>query len=326
MSGFANIWAAALVVLAPVIAGLYVYYARRDRRAVASYADAGRLGPLGLGGRGKFAYAGHLLVVAAIIAGSVAAARPIGPPDEKEPGVAGMDVIIALDVSDSMAVADTEPDRLKYAIATVSKLVDAAPGNRYGLVVFSGEPTVTCPLTNDIGAFLTILETTGFSRTGLPGTAMGEAVLTAATRFKPGALPRAVVVVTDGENTYGADPVEAARTAKSRGLKVFTIGVGTPAGGKIPVGKDFFGETTYKKDREGSVVNSSLDAAALEKIAAAGGGRSFTATDSGAVDWLSKALTVKEKKEVKGIPPGAKEYGPWFALAAFAVLTAAILL
>lgn len=326
MSPFANIWAAPLSLLALVMAGLYVYYKRRDDAARRAYADTGLLKGAGLGNRSATRYIAPSLLVAAILLGSIAAARPIGPPDKEESGTAMMDVIVALDVSDSMAVGDEMPNRLSYAKDAIANLVTAAPGNRYGLVVFSGEATVSCPVTSDHDAFLTFLDGVGFSKSGLPGTAIGEAVLTAAMRFKPGGLPRAVLVVTDGENTYGADPVEAAKSARARNMKVYTLGVGTPSGGKIPMGRDFFGGVMYKTDRQGRVVNSRLDRSTLEKVADAGGGKSFVASGSGAVGALAGTLSAKEAKEVKGIPADAKEYGPYFALAAFAALTVALAL
>jgi len=238
-----------------------------------------------------------------------------------------MDVIVTLDVSDSMAVPDMDGDsRLAFAKKTIAGLVQNAPSNRYGLVLFSGEAVVSCPLTVDHDAFLTFLDGANFSRTALPGTAIGEAVLTAVTRFKKSGLPRAVVVVSDGENTYGADPVEAAVTAAERGLKVYTLGVGTTEGGPIPMGRDFFGDVMYKKDRAGRTVNSSLDQDTLKKVASSGGGEYLDAGDSGTVKRLADDLHAERTTEVAGLPPDAMELGPYFALAAFALVTAAIVL
>ncbi len=323
---FGNSWALALTALAAALVLWYAHSFKLDREARLEFADAARLSPLGLGPAGRRALLGPAFLVAAALAASVAVTRPLGPPDEDRMGGAGMDVIIALDVSDSMAVPDAEGARLVAAKAAVEKLVRAAPSNRYGLVLFSGEAVVSCPLTVDHEAFLTFLDGAGFSRSGLPGTAVGEAILTAATRYKESGLSRAIVVASDGENTYGADPFEAAKTARESGLKVYALGVGTKEGGPIPVGRNFFGEITYKRDRMGAVVNSSLDEGTLVKITSEGGGVYFYAGDAGSIGKLAGELHAKELGEVKGVPPDAKEYGPYLAFAAFALVAAAIIL
>lgn len=326
MTAFANTPALMLALAALALVAANIYYARRDAAARAAYAETGRLSALGLGKRGRARLAVPALVAVAILLGTIAAARPVGPPDAQDKGEAGMDVVVALDVSASMAVIDELPDRLESAKNRVAELMAAAPDNRYGLVLFSGEATVSCPLTADHDALLTFLDGAGFDSVGLPGTALGEAVLTAATRFKPGELPRAVLVISDGGNTYGAEPVEAASSAMAKGMKVYALGVGGTAGGRIPVGKDFFGETIYKRDRQGRMVNSALDMRSLETMAEAGGGKAFSAATPGAVDALARELTTRTHKQVKGVPANAKEYGQYFALAAFALLAAALVL
>jgi Ca-activated chloride channel family protein len=240
--------------------------------------------------------------------------------------MAAMDVIVALDVSDRMGVADVKSNRLTSAKDFVKKLVLAAPNNRYGLVLFSGDAVITCPPTLDHDAFMTFVDDADFQRANLPGTAIGEAILTAATRFKKDELPRVVLVVTDGENTYGADPVKAAETAKQAGLKVYAAGVGTSEGGRIPGAYDFYGNVQYKKDKEGNLVVSKLDEDALNKITEAGGGRYFATSDGVSVRALAKELTSKSKKVIKDPFQGAKEYGPWFALASAALVAMAMII
>ena len=202
----------------------------------------------------------------------------------------------------------------------------AARANRYGLVLFSGEAIVTCPPTLDHDAFLTFVEDADYSRANMPGTAIGEGILTALTRFKPGELPRAVLVVSDGENTYGADPVGAARTAKEKGLKVYTAGVGTTAGGEIPFGVDFFGKQVFKKDRQGRTVVSRLDESTLREISSAGGGNYFAVSDTGSVRELARELTSKSARKAVDPYRNAKEYGPWLALVAGGLAAMVIIL
>ena len=315
-----------LLAAVPALALVYRWHSKRDEKARAAFADAGMSARLGLGNKSwKKKIAPALIMIAAAFA-AIAIARPLGPPSGDDEKTAAMDVIVAVDISDSMGVADVKPNRLTEAKEFIKKLALAAPNNRYGLVLFSGDAIITCPPTLDHDAFLTFVDDADFPRANLPGTAIGEAILTAATRFKKDELPRVVLVVTDGENTYGADPVKASETAKQAGLKVYAAGVGTSEGGRIPGSYDFYGNIQYKKDKQGNIVVSKLDEDALNKITAAGGGRYFTALDGSSVRTLAKELTSKSKKTIKDPFQGAKEYGPWFALVAAALVAMAIIL
>ncbi len=163
----------------------------------------------------------------------------------------------------------------------------------------------------------------------LPGTAIGDALITAAAKFKKSNLPRAVVVVSDGENTYGPEPLDAARAAGgagAKGLKVYTVGVGTAQGGKIPEGLDFFGQMTFKKDKAGQTVVSSLNEGTLKSVAEAGGGKYFYSLDPGAGAQLAKELSPKAKGNTLEKFAGAEEYGPWFALGAAIALGIALII
>ncbi|MBI5696600.1 MAG: VWA domain-containing protein [Nitrospirae bacterium] len=308
-------YALALLVVPLALALYFRYTARRD---------SGVRKTLGMAGPGRAALWRPALLVLASALVAVSLARPLGPPAEGE-RTAGMDVIICLDISDSMAARDVDGGRLEAAKMFIASLVQAAPDNRYGLVLFSGAATVTCPLTIDREAFLNFLADADFPRADVPGTAIGDA-LSAASRFKADKAPRAVVVVTDGENTYGEDPDKAASGLMTKGVKVYTVGVGTAEGDKIPVGADFFGNVKYKTDRAGRVVVSKLDADALGRIASAGGGEYVDSSAAGSAVGLAKKLRAPETKKVKDPFMGAKEYGPWFVLGAFALAVAAVAL
>jgi Ca-activated chloride channel family protein len=326
MSGFGHPALLTLLVL-PVLMALYYYRAyKRDGRARLAFAEPDLFPLLGLGGGGPGRYIGYSLITAAVLLAAIAIARPLGRPAEASDTDVAMDVIVALDVSDSMGVGDAGGDRLTAAKDFVKRLVHQAPGNRYGLILFSGDAVITCPATLDHDAFLGFVDDADFARATLPGTAIGEAILTAATRFKSGDIPRAAVVVSDGGNTYGADPVKAAQAAKGKGMKVITVGVGTAAGGKIPAAYDFYGRLTYKRDRQGQTVVSALDEPALKAVAESGGGGYFAASEPGSVGALAKALSVKSKKSIEAPFRGAKEYGPWFALAAVVLVAAGLVI
>jgi len=318
-------WALALTASAALVALYYVYAHKRDSGVRENFADAAMQGALGLGRPGRKGLIAPALVVLAALLASVAMARPLGPHAGNGEVNAGMDVVIALDISDSMSVDDVQTDRLSAAKDIIQRIVDAAPGNRYGLLLFSGDAVITCPLTLDHDALMGFVQDADFTRANLPGTAIGDGI-SAAARFKKGELPRAVVVISDGENTYGEDPVKAAEAAKAQGIKVYTVGVGTAAGGRIPQGADFFGNVQYKHDRAGQVVVSKLDEAALKAVADAGGGGYVSASDAGAADTLKKALSVRDAKKIKDPFKDAEEYGGWLSLAAFCLLVVAVAL
>jgi Ca-activated chloride channel family protein len=315
-----------LLVVVPALALLYRWLKKRDEKARAAFADAGMSARLGLGNKNWKKKIAPVLIMAAATFAAVAIARPLGPPSGDDEKTAALDVIVALDISDSMGVADVKSNRLTSAKEFVKKLVLAAPNNRYGLVLFSGDAVITCPATPDHDAFLTFVDDADFQRANLPGTAIGEAILTAATRFKKDELPRVVLVVTDGENTYGAEPVKAAETAKQAGLKVYAAGVGTIDGGRIPGSYDFYGNVQYKKDKEGNIVVSKLDEDALTKITDAGGGRYFAESESSSVRALAGELMSKSKKVIKDPFQGAKEYGSWFVFVAAVLVAIAVII
>ncbi len=312
----------------------FVYSARkmgRERLAFSSPVMMARLG-LGKGSR-RFA-AGAFLIAASAVLAVTALARPLGPPAGAEEVPVSMDVIVALDISDSMLVPDGggrlsgngAADRLSVAKAFIKKLVSDAPGDRFGLVLFSGDSIINCPPTLDHATYLDFLSDADVTKQDLPGTAIGDALITAATKFKKSDLPRAVVVVSDGENTYGPDPAGAAKEAASAGLKVYAVGVGTSAGGRIPEGVDFFGQPKYKRDRFGQVVVSRMREGALKAAASAGGGRYFYSRDAGAAGRLARELSPKTARKSKEKFVGAEEYGPWFALASALALMAAMVI
>ncbi|MHB8173536.1 MAG: vWA domain-containing protein [Nitrospirota bacterium] len=306
---------------------VFAYSIRKMGRERLAFSSAEMMKRLGLGNGSRKFTARSLLILASAILTVIALARPLGPPANAEEVPVSMDVIVALDISDSMLVQDggmgKTGDRLSAAKEFIKRLVDEAPGDRFGLVLFSGDSIISCPPTLDHDTYLDFLADADVTRQDLPGTAIGDALIAAATKFKKSNLPRAVVVVSDGENTYGPDPAGAAKAA---GLKVYTVGVGTSAGGRIPEGLDFFGQPKYKRDRFGQTVVSSLREGALKSIAQAGGGRYFYSRDSGAVSDIAKELSPKSTEKSKEKFAGAQEYGPWFALGAALVLGMALIL
>lgn len=178
----------------------------------------------------------------------------------------GAEIIICLDVSNSMLAQDYSPDRLTRAKLSISRLVDKLQGDRIGLILFAGSSFVQLPITTDYVSAKMFLTSINTESVPVQGTAIGDAILTAAKSFSlQSEKSRAIVVITDGEN-HEDDPVDAAAQAAQLGIKVYTIGVGSLQGEPIP--KD--GE--LMKDSEGNIVVTRLDESTLKSVAHAGGG------------------------------------------------------
>lgn len=189
----------------------------------------------------------------------------------------GVDLMIALDVSKSMLAQDVKPNRLERAKLAVRDLIPLLHGDRIGLIAFAGTSFAQCPLTSDYGAFALMLEEVTPEIIPRGGTALAQAIRTGITAFQAGSTgSQALIIISDGENHEG-DALEAAKEAAKAGIKIYTIGIGTPEGELIPI-VDESGHQTFLKDRDGRTVKSRLDERILEQIALATGGSYVRAT------------------------------------------------
>ena len=178
----------------------------------------------------------------------------------------GAEIMICLDVSNSMLAQDYSPNRLERAKLAISRIVDKLQEDRIGLIVFAGTSFVQLPITTDYVSAKMFLNSIDTQSVPIQGTAIGDAILTAAKGFSAQSeKSRAIIVITDGEN-HEDDPVAAARQATELGCKVYTIGVGSVQGQPIPV------EGGLLKDREGNIVVTRLDEKTLRDVAQAGNG------------------------------------------------------
>ncbi|NOY38560.1 MAG: VWA domain-containing protein [Chlorobi bacterium] len=183
----------------------------------------------------------------------------------------GVEIIVALDVSNSMLAEDIQPNRLERAKQAISRMVDRMENDRIGLIVFAGDAFVQVPVTSDYLSAKMFLSTLGPDIVPVQGTAIGKAIELAAKSFTPGDnKSKALIIITDGEN-HEADPVAAAEKAHDQGITIHTIGIGRPEGAPIPIGTAG-GQRTYLKDKQGHTVITRLDEKILNKIAVAGGG------------------------------------------------------
>lgn len=211
----------------------------------------------------------------------------------------GIDLFVALDVSLSMKSEDIRPNRLEKAKRDVSDLLRKLHGDRVGLVVFAGEAYVQFPLTADYSAADLFINAVDVDAVPVPGTMIGNAIDVAMKSFRQD-LPtqKAIVVVSDGENTEG-DVAGAVEKARKEGVRVFTIGMGTAEGSPIPVYGANAERTDYKHDRAGNIVLSRLDETALQQIALSTGGSYRRATNAGnEIDDIFNELSSLQKTEM----------------------------
>jgi Ca-activated chloride channel homolog len=182
----------------------------------------------------------------------------------------GIEIMIALDVSNSMNAEDVQPSRLIRAKQVLSKLVDRLNDDKIGLIVFAGDAYTQVPITTDYVSVKMFLSNITTGLVPVQGTDIPKAIELASASFPTTSdLQKVVVIITDGENFEGT-PEESAREANEKGILIYTLGMGTPEGAPIPVGTD--NSNDYKKDSSGNTVVSKLDEATLQKIAVAGGG------------------------------------------------------
>lgn len=183
----------------------------------------------------------------------------------------GVEIMIALDVSNSMMAEDIQPNRLERAKQAISRMVDRLQNDRVGLIVFGGDAYTQLPITNDYVSAKMFLANINTNTVPVQGTAIGAAINLASKSFTPDYKgDKAIILITDGEN-HEDDAMEAASEAKDKGIVVHTIGVGLPQGAPIPIYTQG-SQPNYIKDEQGNVVISRLDADMLGKIATAGNG------------------------------------------------------
>jgi Ca-activated chloride channel family protein len=210
----------------------------------------------------------------------------------------GIELMIALDVSNSMMAGDIQPSRLERAKRAISQLVDRLSNDQIGLIVFAGDAFTQLPITADYVSAKLFLNSINPSMVPTQGTAIGAAIDLAVKSFDPKFNgSKAIIVITDGEN-HEDDPVKAAATAADQGIAVYTLGMGLPQGGPIPVWGD--GQKTYMKDKQGNVIVTKLDESMLRNIAEAGHGAYIRANNSQVgLNDLFNEINKMEKSELE---------------------------
>jgi Ca-activated chloride channel family protein len=286
------------VALAAPVVLLAVLLRERGGRAV-SFPGAGRLGGTTPGWRVRLRFLPSVLAALGLVAGAVALARPQHGSLRENVTTRGVDVVVALDVSGSMAAQDFQPrNRLAVAKEVVAEFVKRRTTDRVGLIVFAGRSLTKSPPTTDTAVLLRQLDDVKLHM--LPdGTAIGSGLATSLTRLRRSeAESRVIVLVTDGANNAGEiDPATATDMAKAMEVRVYTVGVGR--GGEVPM------PVRVRDPYSGQIVERiittevQIDEELLEQVADRTGGEFFRATDPESLRRIFARIDELEKSEIE---------------------------
>lgn len=261
-----------------------------------------------------------LLVIASLI---FAAANPQTGSKMKEAKREGIDLFLAVDISNSMLAEDIVPNRLSRAKQAISKLIDKLQGDRIGIIVFAGTAYVQLPITTDYSSARMFLSTLNTELINAQGTAIGAAIQTALKSFDQDERNKAIVVISDGEDHENEAAIKAAKEALDKGIYVYTIGMGLPEGTPIPIYGRNGVRTGYRKDANNTTVITRLNEKVLQQIAEAGGGVYVRASNSNVgLEQIFGEINKMEKSEIETkVFADYEDQFQWFiALALFFLL------
>ena len=221
----------------------------------------------------------------------VALARPQSTNEQVEQWSEGIDIMLTIDISESMGIEDFKPNRLEAAKEVGRNFIAGRFQDRIGLVVFSGDAYSRSPLTSDYELLNTYIDDISFDLIESRGTAIGSALAVGTNRFRESeAKSKVMILLSDGDNTAGnIDPVTAAKLAFAHGIKIYTIAIGKE--GRVPYGQDFFGRPRY--------VENTLDETTLREIAKIGDGNFYRVSNKQALEQVFSEIDQLEKAEIK---------------------------
>lgn len=221
----------------------------------------------------------------------IALARPQKTNEKVEQWTEGIDIMLVIDISESMQIEDFKPNRLEAAKVVAEQFIDGRFQDRIGIVIFSGDAYSLSPLTTDYSLLKAYLKDIDFSMIENRGTAIGSALAVGTNRMRESeAESKVLILLSDGDNTAGnIDPITAAELANAYNIKLYTIAVGKE--GRVPFGKDFFGQPKY--------IENTLDETTLREIASIGQGQFFRVSDNAALEQVFALIDKYEKAEIK---------------------------
>ena len=310
------------LILIPVLIIIYILVRLWQDRTFKRFADVKMreyLVPQRSGRRGVFKFIVFLLMVACLI---LALANLQSGSKMEEVKREGIDLYIAVDVSNSMNAQDIVPSRLDRSKQAINKLISELQGDRIGDIVFADKAFVQLPITTDYGAAKMFLSSVNTNSVASQGTAIGEAINLAVKSFADDERSKAIVIISDGEDHENDAAMEAAREAAKKGVRIYTIGMGLPDGAPIPEYGQGGRMTGYKKDRNGNTIITKLDEDMLRRIAEAGGGMYVRANNSNVgLEKIYDDISKMDKTEIETqVFTDYEDQFQWFVGAAILLL------
>ncbi|MCC8188083.1 MAG: VWA domain-containing protein [Bacteroides sp.] len=281
-----------LLLLLPLAAAFYHYSNYLRRKAIRKFGDPELMAQLMPDVSKYRPDIKFWLVLVAIGLAVILLARPQFGSKMETIRRSGAEVIIALDISNSMLAQDIQPNRLERAKRIISRLVDELENDKVGMIVFAGDAFIQLPITSDYISAKMFLESIDPSLITKQGTAIAAAINLGVRSFTPQEdVGRTIIIITDGEDHEG-DAMQAARDAVSKGIQVNVMGIGSPEGAPIPIE----GTNDFRRDREGNVVVTRLDETMCKEIAQSGNGIYVRVDNSNAAQ---RAITQEINKLAK---------------------------
>ncbi|MBL4653592.1 MAG: VWA domain-containing protein [Flavobacteriales bacterium] len=304
------------LLLLPLVSAWYIY---RLKESMPNVKLSSLANFSGLKTSGKTTLRHSLFIFRTLALGAliVAFARPQSSTNWQDVSTEGIDIIMAIDISGSMLAQDFKPNRLEASKQVALEFIEARPNDRIGLVIYAGESFTQCPLTTDHSVLKNLF---GDIHNGMieDGTAIGLGLANAVNRLKDSeAKSKVVILLTDGVNTAGTiPPVTAAEIAKTFGVRVYTVGVGTNGTAPIPV-RNQFGQVQMQN------MEVNIDENTLIEIAKMTDGRYFRATDNDKLKEVYRQIDKLEKSKINvtEFRKKSEEFKPWALIAMLFLLT-----
>ncbi len=316
------------LLVIPVLLVIYILFRIAQKRRFERFAQIGMrdyLVPTHSNRRAHVKFGVFLLMVACII---LALANLQSGSKLEEVKREGIDLYLAVDVSNSMNAEDIVPSRMERSKQAINKLISEMRGDRLGIIVFADKAFVQLPITTDYSAARMFLSTINTSLVASQGTAIAEAINLALKSFPDEPHSKAIVIISDGEDHENDAAIKAAQEAAKQGVHVYTIGMGLAEGAPIPEYNQYGRQKGYRKDRDGKTIITRLDEEMLQKIASAGNGIYARASNSNVgLERVYNDISKLDKTEIEAkVFTDYEDQFQWFLGAAIVLLLIEVLI
>jgi len=279
---------------------IFSFLIKRRKRLIFLFVQQSLIKKIVIGFSSRRLVVKYFFLLNVVVFGIIAMGRPQWGFEWQEVKRQGLDILVVIDTSKSMLTQDVKPNRLERTKLAVKDLIKKLQGDRIGLIAFSGDAFLVCPLTVDYNGFVLSLNELDVNAIPRGGTNISRAINEAIESYEK--IPskyKAVIIMTDGDNLEG-DPLKLAKKAKEKGIKIYTIGIGTKEGELIQI-KTSNGSNEFLKDNNGNFVKSRLNEELLQKISLVTGG-AYVKASGGEFGFdliYDRDLSQLEKREIE---------------------------